>query len=72
MPRTFLSRLCGGEADFLAYYILAKFLSRLCGGEVLDGADGRGRSFLSRLCGGEDDAEPAPIDFTVSKPPMWR
>ena len=30
----FLSRLCGGEAEWIAKSLVDEFLSRLCGGEV--------------------------------------
>ena len=49
----FLSRLCGGEGDFLERFAFCCFLSRLCGGEVSEQSIDTTGQFLSRLCGGE-------------------
>ena len=49
----FLSRLCGGEANYKSVLSEQLFLSRLCGGEGSYSQGQHALMFLSRLCGGE-------------------
>ena len=52
-PLRFLSHLCGGERQRVAFKAEHMFLSHLCGGEQIMEKFKFEMNFLSHLCGGE-------------------